>query len=225
MTIHTALLTPRTLLVPLLILLNIWRRCKLALRPNLLAIQIKENRHRRQHNRHTPNKRAGPLYTHPVEHLCREQRKDTAKNGPHKRIRCDRRGGKHQVRIDNVVQQRQENTEDAEARKQAAQDGHNPGYVAAVACPAEPEEAAGEQDAADHADGQSPFGDGDVVVGFELRDVAWISEDDDDKGDKLAGDHSEIGEAGDAGGPAVDALEDKGVCCQDCWVLGVFRCV
>jgi hypothetical protein len=219
-TTHTTLLTPRTLLIPPLILLDIRRGSKLTLRPNPLTVQIEENRHRRKHNRHAPDKGAGPLYTHTVKHLRRKQRKDAAKYRTHECVCCNCGGSKHQVRIDDVIQQAEKNAEDAKAGEQAAQHGHDPWHVAAVARPAEPEQAAGEQNAADHANGQTPFRNRNVVVGLEFLDVAWVGEDDDNECDEFASYHAEVGQAGDAGGPAVDALEDEGVCCQDCSMLG-----
>ena len=103
-TIRTTFLAPRTLLIPLPILLNIRRRRKLALRANLLAIQIEEDRHRRQQHRHTPDQRASPLDAHTLKHLRREQGEDAAKDGSHECICCDGGGGEHEVCVDDIVE-------------------------------------------------------------------------------------------------------------------------
>jgi hypothetical protein len=86
--------------------------------------------------------------------------------------------------------------------------------VAAVSTPTEPEQTASEQDTADHADGQAPFGHRDVVVRFEFLDVTRVIKDDECEGDHFSDDHTEVGQACNTRRPAVHALEDEGIRCE-----------
>jgi hypothetical protein len=204
-------LYPLTLLVSTPVLLDIRRRRKVAFRAETFAEDVEDDGHRHQHRRHTPKQGTRPLNAHTIEHEGRKQRKNATEAGAHEGVCGDSRGGEHEVCVNDVVEQGEEDGEDAEAGEEAAEHGDDPVRVSCVACPSEPEQAAGKQHAANHADGEAPFGDRDVVVGFEFADVAGIVEDDDDEGDDFAGDHAEVGEAAYASAPAVDALEDEGV--------------
>ena len=66
-----------------------------------------------------------------------------------------------------------ENGKEAKSHADKSYAGSNPEYVA-VGCPAEDEEAGGEEDGANHHWGQTCFGDGAVAVRFEFLDVEFI---------------------------------------------------
>jgi hypothetical protein len=199
------------LLVSAPVLLNVRSRRKVAFRTYTFAEDVKDNGHRHQHRGHTPKQGTRPLNAHTIEHESRKQRENAPEAGAHESVCGDSRGGKHEVCVNDVVEQGEKDGEDAEAGEKAAEHGDDPVYVSSVACPSEPEQTGGKQHTADHTNRQAPFGNGDVVVGFEFADVAGVVEDDDDEGDDFADDHAEVREAAYTGAPAVNALEDEGV--------------
>lgn len=62
---------------------------------------------------------SSPLDSHSVEHIRREQREHATKQTPHKRVCSYGRGRKHQIRVDDVVEQAEEDGENAEAGEEA----------------------------------------------------------------------------------------------------------
>jgi hypothetical protein len=54
------------------------------------------------------------LYAHAIEHEGCEEGKDTTKHRAHESVACNGRGGEHEVGIDDVVEKRKEDREDAE---------------------------------------------------------------------------------------------------------------
>lgn len=81
-----------------------------------------------------------------------------------------------------------------------------------VACPTEPEKAACEEHTTDHADGQSPLRDGNVVVGFQLSHISRIVTYNDDESNDFTSNHTEVCKSADTSTPAIYSLEDKCVC-------------
>ena len=153
---------------------------------------------------------------HADEHVIGKQRERGGHDGSQEGVGGDGGGGEHKIRIDEIIKQAQEDSEDAEAREQTRQRGHDPGNgVPLIARPAEPEQAAREGEAAEDGDGETPFRDGDVVVVFEFADVGGVEEDHDDEGDAFAHHHAEVGEARLALVEAVFAFEDEGVSGQE----------
>jgi len=84
-----------------------------------------------------------------------------------------------------------------------------------IPAPPKPKQTPGKQHASKHRDGQSPFGNRDVVIGFQFPDVRGIAGNDEDKSREFAEHEAEIGEASDPGGPVVKTLENEGVGCEE----------
>lgn len=97
-------------------------------------------------------------------HSPRKQRKPSPRQTPQERIRSNRRSGKHEVCINEVIETIQKNRKNAKTRRQAGQRRCDPVNVRSKPCPSEPEEAEAETDSADHDGWESPFWDGHVVV-------------------------------------------------------------
>lgn len=130
---------------------------------------------------------------HTVKHLRREHgERETAKTTQHC-ISCNSRRCKHQVRIDDVVHQLEENRVDAETEEQASECRNDPRDAVFVTRPTEPEEPDGERHASDHWPEETPFRNRDVVVGFQFLDVARVRQHDGYEADHDANDHSNVG--------------------------------
>lgn len=83
--------------------------------------------------------------------------------------------------------------------------------IGRVAGPAEPEEAGGKGDAAEDGGRKTPLGDGHAVICGQFAVIGRVEGEDEQAGEELADDEAEVGEAGDAVGEAVDAVEDDRV--------------
>jgi len=136
-----------------LVLSDIWRRCKVTLASDSLTKYIEDHWHRYKYERHAAKQCTGPLDSHTVEHEGCEQWEDSTKHGPHEGVCCNSGSGKHEVRVDDVIEKREEDREDSEAGKETAQNRDDPMHIAGVACPSEPEETGCEEHTTDHADG------------------------------------------------------------------------
>lgn len=60
--------------------------------------------------------------------------------------------------------------------------------------------------------GETPFGNGDAVVGIELPDIPWLEHDDEKPSDELPNDHTKIGKPAHALVESVDLLENNRIC-------------
>lgn len=83
-----------------------------------------------------------PLNSHTVEHVSGKQRKHTAKETSHERIGRDGGCSEHEIGVDNVVQERQKDGEDAKADEQTTENGRDPKNTSSVARPTKPKKTA-----------------------------------------------------------------------------------
>jgi hypothetical protein len=115
-----------------------------------------------------------------------KQRKPSSRETAKHRIRRNRTGRKHQVRLDEVIQQIEENREDAEASGQARESRRNPVDVSMETCPRKPEDSDSKAETSDHDGRKPPLWDRDVVVRGEFAVVAGRDGDHEDGGEELA---------------------------------------
>jgi hypothetical protein len=121
-----------------------------------------------------------------TEYLPSKQRKpssrETAKHG----ICRNCAGRKHQVRLNEVVQQIEEDCEDAKASGQAGESRRDPVDISMETCPREPEDTDTEADASDYDGRKPPLWDRNVVVRGKFAVVAGRDGDHEDGGEQLA---------------------------------------
>ena len=152
-----------------------------------------------------------PLDAHALEHVCGEERETGAGERAEEGVARDGGGGKHEVRVDQIVKGLEEDGGKTETGEDTGEGGHDPVHLAGIARPAEPEETGGEGDTAGDDGWETPLRDGDTVVGIELARVPRLLEDDGNTGEDLTSNHAKEGQAGDTGSHVVDTLEDHGV--------------
>lgn len=146
-----------------------------------------------------------------MKHNLREERKRARKHTAQEGIRRDGAGSDLLERIDKVVQRSLEDSEEAEAHEDGADNGADPvDFVREVACPGEEEEAGCENDRAEHHGRETGFGNGEVVVCFEAGDIEFLVEEVDGCAEEDADKDAEEGEGADDGVPAAGFLEDDG---------------
>lgn len=77
-----------------------------------------------------------------------------------------------------------------------------------VTTPAKPKKTYSERDTSNNHRWQTPFRDGDVVIGSELSVIAWLQKNDENSSTKHADNHTKVGKTPHAGRHMVNALED-----------------
>jgi hypothetical protein len=105
-----------------------------------------------------------------MKHGVHKQRERRRKDRPQERIRSHGARRVLHKRVDEVVQRRLEDGEEAEAHEHEARAGRDP-EDRGRRRPAEHEEPGGEEYRADHHGREARFGNGLVVVRFEAPDV------------------------------------------------------
>ena len=75
---------------------------------------------------------SSPLDTHSIEHVRREEREYTTAQRTHERVTCDSGSCEHEIRVDDVVQQAQKDSEDAKAGEESREYRDDPVHVAGV---------------------------------------------------------------------------------------------
>lgn len=99
------------------------RRRKLAPLPQMMPIPSQHKRYRSQEHRKQPQQRRRPPRVQCVIHLKRKQRKPSSKQTPHDRISRKRRSSDEQIRVDDIIEQRQEDPDDREPHWEAGEHG------------------------------------------------------------------------------------------------------
>jgi len=150
-------------------------------------------------------------HTNAIEHLSREHGERKSAKTSQQGVSSDGGSGKHQVRVDDVVHQLQENGVDSETEEDTSKRGYDPRDAGRVASPTEPEETDGERDSADHWPEQAPFRYGNVVVGLQFLDVARVGDGDGGEADHDTNDHANVRQAGDTRAHAVNLPEYNAV--------------
>lgn len=178
-------------------------------RADPLPKDIEQIRDRNQRDGHEPKHTRRPVHAHLTEHDVREERETAGEETAEEGVGRDRARRDLLERVDEVVQRRLEDGEEAEAHEHGADEGPDPVDLR-VPRPAEDEEAGGEQDRADHHGGQAGFGDGEVVVGAEALDVEFLVEEVDAGGEEDADEVGEEGQGADDLVPAAHFLEFDG---------------
>ena len=126
-------------------------------------MNIKQNGNRHHSHAQKRQQTTRPRHAQLVIHLDRKQRKPRASEGAHERVPSNSRVRQHKINIDDIIERAHEDDEDAGADGDAGEHLRHPGDVGAGR-PREPEEADGEDAAADDHGGQAVFGDDAVVV-------------------------------------------------------------
>lgn len=117
----------------------------------------------------------GPLVTHAVVHLLREQDGAGTPEGTNKGLGGKRRGSLVLVRVDEVVVGRVVEEDETEPNREAGEAGADPDQ-ARVRGPGEDEEADGDEPARDHHGDQTNLGGGLAVVFLDLREVVLVNQ-------------------------------------------------
>lgn len=178
-------------------------------RPKLVQHQRDGHHHKGQESK----KGRRPARREPLIHLRREQRKPGTEQRAHHGIGCERGRGDEQVRVDDVVEQAQEDPHDGEPERPAGQ--HRcPEAHGRVRRPSEPEERQRE-----YRRGADRLLEADLR-GYGVRRhfaaepfVVWVPvEDVVQNGDEAAEGDGQVHEAQDAGAEVVTFGKDDRVC-------------
>lgn len=186
--------------------LGIIRGCESALLSQLRTIVIEKYRHRHQRQSYRTKKTSRWPYAHSLNHLSGvwsaapfgstddrqtqrlpgEQRENSTRETPEDGVCSNRTRRKHQVRLNEVVQQVQEDGKDAKARGQTRECRCDPVDILSEARPREPKYSDPEAEASDHNWRKSPLWNRHVVVRGKLAVVARRNDDHEDGTKNLA---------------------------------------
>ena len=139
------------------------RGTELTLLPQFLSIKIKRHRYGDEQDGDAAKQSPCVLNAHAVKHLTREEGEASGGHRAEEGVGGDGRGGtdrnvsweigrsgdelmrkmighlQHQIRIDNVIEELDEDCQDTESGEQPRKRRHDPVYTSGVSSPAEPE--------------------------------------------------------------------------------------
>lgn len=110
-------------------------RSVLASLANLGTVSIEDERNGRKHNGDAAEKGGSVLDSHTFEHLASKERETSTTERSKECVACDGRSGKHEVRVDEVVESLEEDGHETEAGEETTQGGNNPVDVVCESSP------------------------------------------------------------------------------------------
>ena len=160
--------------------------------PNPLTAIVEDERDRNQRDGQERQQRTRPLQPQFVVHLRREQREPGADDVADEDDPRQRAGAVGLVRVDDVVEDREDHDVDAEAEEDGADHGHEPVH-GRERRPAEPEQRQRDQEGAEAREPHAGFGHAFAVVGGDAAQVDAFLQWVEDRADQRAEQEAEEG--------------------------------